>query len=568
MRFLRKQRNGRRARGEVYPNEVFLDASNLPQFDRHQFEGRIERPISRRTALMLGGVFCVALILILLRTFSLQIRDGERYADLSAQNRLRHSLIFGSRGVLYDRNKILLAWNIVDRTEPEFSKRAYLREPGLAHVLGFMKYPSKDKFGFYYKVDFEGRAGVEKYYNEYIAPQHGIKIVETDAFGNVASESVLKPPKDGGNVTLSIDARISRALYTFIERLATERGFTGGAAVIMDVKNGELLSLVSFPEYDSQILTDGVDRVAIQKALDSPQMPFLNRATNGLYTPGSIIKPFIALAALAEGVITPEKEIVSTGSISVPNPFDRNKPSVFRDWKAHGAVDARRAIAVSSDVYFYEIGGGFEEQRGLGIEKIEKYVRMFGFGEEPPGNDFFGEAGVIPTPEWKRRTFDGESWNLGNTYHTAIGQYGFQVTPLQVVRAIAAVGNGGRLLEPRLLHEDDVSPAYTLIPIDASAFEVVREGMRDAVTAGGTASGLYIPGVSVAGKTGTAELGISKKLVHSWVAGFFPYEKPRFAFAIIMERGPRENTIGATFVGRQLLEWIQVYAPEYLKSAN
>ena len=357
---------------EINPDEIFLDSSNLPQFDRHQFEGRLERPIARRTIFILGGVFCLAMLLVLSKTFSLQIMEGDRYANQSAQNRLRHSLIFGSRGVFYDRNGTLLAWNVIDDAKPEFSKRKYLEQNGLSHVVGFIKYPSKDKAGFYYKVDFEGLDGAEKYYNEYVAPQHGIRIVETDAHGNIQSESVLKPPKDGANITLTIDARLQSKLHELMEGLAKERGFNGGAAVIMDVQNGELLTMVSFPEYDSQVLTDGSDEDAIKKTLADPKTPFLNRATSGLYAPGSIVKPFIALAALEEGIITPEKEIVSTGKISVPNPFDPSKPSVFKDWKAHGAVDMRKALAVSSDIYLYEIGGGFEEQKGLGIGSIEK----------------------------------------------------------------------------------------------------------------------------------------------------------------------------------------------------
>lgn len=560
-----KRQFGAREVREIDPDEIFLDSSNLPQFDRHQFEGRFERPISRRTVLVLGGLVGIAFLVLVFKIFALQITDGGRYAEQSEQNRLRHTLIFGSRGVFYDRRGTPLAWNVIDNAEPEFSKRKYLAQEGLSHVLGFVKYPSKDKAGFYYQVDFEGREGVEKYYNEYVAPSHGLKIVETDAHGKIQSESVLKLPKDGANATLTIDARLQKKLYEFIADLAKERGFQGGAAVIMDVETGELLSLVSFPEFDSQVLTDGSDASAIEKAILDPEKPFLNRATDGLYTPGSIVKPFIALAALEEEVITPEKEIVSTGSISVPNPFDPEKASVFKDWKAHGAVDMRKALAVSSDVYFYIIGGGFEGQKGLGIARIEKYMRLFGFGEEPPGGNFFGGAGVIPTPEWKRENFNGDAWRLGNTYHTAIGQYGFQVTPLQVVRAIAAIANGGKLMEPRIVEEKETPPSYSVLPIKTSSFSVVREGMSDAVTKGGTASGLLLPGVRVAAKTGTAELGVSKKLVHSWVAGFFPDDRPRYAFAIIMEKGPRENTIGATFVARRFFEWMSVYAPEYLK---
>src|SRR3989338_9172109 len=180
-RFLYKLRSGRAQVHEIDPDQIFLDSSNLPQFDRHQFEARLERPISRRTIFAVSIVFAAVLLLVLGKSFALQIDDGQTYAKKSEQNRLRHTLIFGSRVVFYDRTGTFLAWNVIDENEPEFSKRKYLDTPGLSHVLGFLKYPSKDRAGFYYKVDFEGRDGVEKYYNEYVAPQHGLKIVETDA---------------------------------------------------------------------------------------------------------------------------------------------------------------------------------------------------------------------------------------------------------------------------------------------------------------------------------------------------------------------------------------------------
>ncbi len=548
---------------EIDPDEIFLDSQNLPEFNRHQFEGRLERPISKRTILAVLGVFMCVLGLIWWQSFSLQVRQGETYEAKSTQNRLRHTIIFGSRGVFYDRNKTYLAWNVIDKDETAFSKRRYLDKPGMSSLLGYLKYPSRDKAGFYYKVDFEAQDGLEKYYNEYVAPQHGLRIVETDVHGAVQSESLLKPPKDGASVTLTIDVRIQEELYTAIDGLAKEKGFQGGAAVMMDVETGELLAMVSFPEYDSQILTDGKDTGAIKKVLTDSRKPFLNRVVNGLYTPGSVVKPFVALAALEEGVITPEKEIVSTGALTLPNPFDPTRPTVFKDWKAHGAVDMRRALAVSSDVYFYEVGGGFENQKGLGIANIEKYMRLFGFGAPPPG-DFTGQAGSIPSPEWKRENFNGEAWNIGNTYHTAIGQYGFQVTPLQMVRATAAIANGGKLLEPRIIHEEGNTPNYSVVPIKTSSFEVVREGMLQAVETG-IAGAILLPGVSVAAKTGTAELGTQKKLVNSWIMGFFPYTHPRYSFAIVMEKGPRDNIVGAAYVARRFFEWLTVYAPEYLK---
>lgn len=549
---------------EIDPDEIFLDSQNLPAFDRHQFEGRLEKPIPRRIMALVGLSFAVILLVMLGKTFALEIESGESYAKRSEQNRLRHTLIFGERGVVTDIRGTLLAWNSKVGEEDAFAKRRYIDKKGFAHLLGFIKYPSKDKAGFYYKVDFEGQDGVEKYWSEYIAPEHGLSIVETDALGTVLSESVLRVPKSGKSIVLTVDGRLEEALYRSIAGVAGERGFTGGAGVLMDVETGELLTSVSYPEYDPQTLADGTDSAKIARYVADPGKPFLNRVTAGLYTPGSIVKPFVALAALEEGIITPDKEIISTGALTLPNPYDPQKPSVFKDWKAHGAVDMRHAIAISSDVYFYVIGGGFEDQRGIGIGNIEKYMRLFGFGSIPGDNDFFGAAGVIPNPEWKAKNFSGDAWRVGNTYHTAIGQYGFQITPLQAVRAIAAVANGGKLLAPRLVYEENEQPSYDVVPIESSSFAVVRDGMRLGVKEG-TASGLAVPGVSVAAKTGTAELGTQKRYVNSWVVGFFPAEKPRYAFAVLMERGPRGNVVGATYVMRQFLEWMSAYTPEYLR---
>jgi penicillin-binding protein 2 len=346
--------------------------------------------------------------------------------------------------------------------------------------------------------------------------------------------------------------------------------FRGGAGVMIDVRSGEIIAITSYPEYDLNIFVKGEDKAAIQSYLKNPDNPFLNRVVAGLYTPGSIIKPFMAFAALEEGVISPEKEILSTGRLVVPNPYFPDKPSIFRDWKAHGYTNMRRAIAVSSDVYFYQVGGGFESQKGLGISRIDKYLKLFGF-EEETGIGISNEAvGTIPTPEWKQKTF-GEEWRLGDTYNTSIGQYGMQVTPLQAVRAIAAIANNGTLVTPTFLKQATTTiPQGEKIKFDSSHseqaehFRIVREGMRLAV-AEGTAVGLNMYDVKVAGKTGTAELGALKQYVNSWTVGFFPYENPKYAFAIVMERGPVKNLVGATSVMRQVMDWVVVNRPEYIK---
>ncbi|MFH1308406.1 MAG: penicillin-binding transpeptidase domain-containing protein, partial [Patescibacteria group bacterium] len=341
--------------------------------------------------------------------------------------------------------------------------------------------------------------------------------------------------------------------------------FQGGAGVIMNINNGEILSLVSYPEYDSQVLTNGEDREKITQFLNDQRKPFLNRAISGLYAPGSIIKPLIAVAALNENVITPEKQILSTGSISIPNPYFPDKFSVFKDWKAHGWVDMRHALAISSDVYFYEVGGGFENQKGLGISKIEKYAKLFGFGGYT-SIDLLGEKnGIVPNPELHKETNPEDPvWRVGDTYNASIGQGNFQVTPIQMAVLVSSIANNGKLLKPHLKKDSETVVLKDNSNIPQNYYQVVKEGMRMSVTEG-TASALYIAPVKIAAKTGTAEVGGAKKYVNSWVIGFFPYENPKYAFAVVMEKGPYANLVGASAVMRQFFDWVSIYTPEYLK---
>lgn len=331
--------------------------------------------------------------------------------------------------------------------------------------------------------------------------------------------------------------------------------------MIMDVKTGELLAMTSFPEYDNDAFSDG-DQTAITAANQDPLTPLLNRAVAGVYAPGSIVKPMFAAAALHEGIIDPSKAILSTGSISIPNPYFPDKPSIFKDWKAHGYTDMRRAIAVSSDVYFYAIGGGYKDQKGLGIQKIDDYARMFGFGATS-GFILGGEAeGTIPTPEWKQEVFNDE-WRLGDTYNTAIGQYGFQVTPLQVMRYVAALANGGTLLKAHLVQGEPVEA--TKIDLSDDELRIAREGMRQAVVEGGTAAALNISGIELAGKTGTAQVGTRNQYMNSWVIGFWPASAPKYAFAVVLEKAPAGTNSGAAPAMSNFFYWLRDAKPEYLQ---
>lgn len=565
---------------DIDPDEIFLDSKNLPGFDRDQFEGRIEKPISRGSIWGVFVAFSIVALIFLVKVVDLQLVHGEEYLKKSENNRLDHKPLFAMRGVVSDRNNIPLAWNSFDdeaartalimsetSTTTEampFPHRSYISAPGFGHLLGYVSYPKRDSSGRYYQSLFIGKDGLEEYYNESLSGVNGLQIVETNALGETQEGSIVEAPKNGDALTLGIDARIQEKLHTTISSTASDFGYMAGAGAIMDVTTGELLAMTSYPEYQSGVLSEGKNRKLIQNYNLDKRAVFLDRAVSGVYTPGSIIKPFMSIAALAEGVITPEKQILSTGSISIQHPYYPNIKSVFNDWKAHGWVDMRRAIAVSSDVYFYEIGGGFENQKGIGIENIEKYSRMFGFGS-PTGIDITDEkSGTIPNPAWKAKMFEDGEWRLGDTYHTVIGQYGFQTTLLQAVRGVASIANGGTLVTPHLLKDPVKEFVSSQIDLPAQYFKVAREGMRQAVKEG-TVSGLGVWYVDVAGKTGTAEIDAGKKYINSWVVGFFPYDKPRYAFAVVMERGPHDNTIGGVYVMRQLLDWMNENTPEYFK---
>jgi penicillin-binding protein 2 len=283
----------------------------------------------------------------------------------------------------------------------------------------------------------------------------------------------------------------------------------------------------------------------------------------------------MALAALDDNIISPTTVIQGTKYISIQNPYDPTKSTIFNDWQAQGPEDMYKAIAESSDVYFYEIGGGYKSQPGLGITNIDKYIPMFGFGTpiaantdglpdtDDEGSFFESASGTIPSPAWKAATFDGEQWYLGDTYHTAIGQYGYQITPIQAVRAMASIANGGTVLNPTIIKGDQGTIAQT-VPISQADFQVVREGMRQGAETGVT-DALNLPFVQVASKSGTAQLGVQLQSVNSWITGFWPYNNPKYAFAILLENGPSTETINATDAMVEVLNWMNANTPSYFQ---
>ena len=555
LRFFRRRRNY----AELAPDEIFLDATNLPDFDKNRLEGRLERPISRKSFAGIGVALTVLFFALIAQAVSLELVKGHAFAMQSEKNRLRPGIIFAERGAILDRNGNPLVSN--EAKDDGSVKRVY-QSPGFAHLLGYVSYPKKDSSGHYYDTDITGMAGIEGAFNSTLAGKNGTLLVEEDARGTTRSEGTVAPPVNGQNLTLSIDERAQKAFYNAISQLADKIPFQGGSGILMDVETGEVHALVSYPEYDPNVLSSGGPNDVIAGYSTDSRQPYLDRAVSVLYTPGSIVKPLEASGALTDGVITPETTVVSTGSISIPNPYDPKHPSVFKDWKALGAMDTRHAIGWSSDVFFYSVGGGYGPIKGLGIERLKQWFETYGLAK-PTGIELSREAtGFVPDPAWKQKTYN-EPWRLGDTYHTAIGQYAMQVTPIEVARAIAAVANGGKLMKPTILAGKD--PVGESIAVSPSALQVVREGMRLGATEGTSVGLSDLPFVQVAGKTGTAQLGFHNEYYNSWAVGFFPYDHPKYVYVVVMEHGPAGNPIGGVYAVHQALSELHTAAPEYFK---
>ena len=551
-----------------------LDASNLPAFNKGRMEGKLELPITKRNVYLIGFLFLGIAAWFFYQLYHLQIVEGKTYYDISEHNSLDETVIIAERGVVYDRNGEMLAWNEQDINEQHgFPMRAYTDRQGLGQIIGYVSYPQKDSKGFYYQTDYVGINGVEASFNALLAGTNGRQLVERDAHGAVIGEHVVNQPLPGRAVHLSIDARLSEAMYGIIATSTAQAGFRSGAAVIMNVHTGEILAMTSYPSYDPEVMSDGDDAELIKQYNEDDRFPFLNKVFAGAYTPGSVVKPFVAYAALKERIISENTRIYSNGQLILPNPYTPSQPTRFADWRSQGEMTVREAIAFSSNVFFYIVGGGLPQIavpqaglsqafQGLGITKLNEYFSLFGFGSLTGIELANEQTGTVPSPEWKLETFD-EEWTLGNTYHSAIGQFGWQVTPLQLVVAYAALANGGTFLTPHV--EKDAEPEFEVHELSPYELRVVREGMRMTTNfPGGTARSLERKDVAIAAKSGTAEIGAGNAYVNSWAAGYWPYEDPQYAFVLMMDKAPRSNALGATRIMGDVVEWMSKHMPEYL----
>ncbi|HEX7586319.1 MAG TPA: penicillin-binding protein 2 [Patescibacteria group bacterium] len=406
----------------------------------------------------------------------------------------------------------------------------------------------------YLMTDYIGKTGLEKKYEKELRGVHGAMQVEVDSVGNIKKNLGSVNPQSGQDLFLNIDEGLQKKLYDSLTSITDKAESKTAAAVAIDPRNGGVLALVSLPSYDNNLFAQGISSQDYKNIIEDKNLPLLNRSINGEYPPGSTIKPAVAVAALTEGTITPETTVNdSHGAINVG-------AWRFGDWKTHGVMNVRSAIAESCDVFFYSVGGGYGNIVGLGMDRMKKYENLFGFGS-PTGIDLLGESsGFIPDEQWKADKI-GEKWYIGDSYHAAIGQGFLTATPVQLANYTAAIANGGTLYVPRIVDrtKDSAGNEVRFSPeivrknfVRQDILNVVREGMRQTVTEGSARSLNVLP-VAVAGKTGTAQFGSENK-THAWFTSFAPYDNPEIAMVVLMEGGG-EGSSSAVPVTKEVLQW-------------
>jgi len=441
-----------------------------------------------------------------------------------------------------------------------------------AHIIGYTGRINAEELKnspeAYTSHDYVGIAGIEKSYEEILRKNLGKMQIEKNALGKEISREVASLPKSGESLVLWLDSELQRKITQELEKKLEEIGAQKAVGIAINPKTGGIMSLVSLPSFDNNLFNQGTDSEELQKLLkdENNEEYFFNRAIAGRYATGSTIKPLIAIAALEEKIIAPLKRIFCQGKIIIPNRYNPENSTEKNDWATHGWTDMKKAIAESCNVYFYTIGGGYEEQKGLGPSKIKKYLELFGWGSKTeidlPGED----SGLIPSPEWKRE-IKNENWWDGDTYNLAIGQGDVSITPLQETLAFVPIANYGTLYKPQIVRQiinkeenlsQDIEPEILIENfIDLENIEIVRQGMRQTVTGENspkaTATSFNSLPVAAAAKTGSAQTS-RPHYYHNWITVFAPYDDPEIVLTIMVEDA--KDVQGAPLpIAKEVLNW-------------
>lgn len=565
----------------------------------------------------------VLLVFILLgvRLWQLQIIRGAEYAVKAENNKVRTVQLVAPRGVISDRNRIPLVENrpsftvllyreSIKDTEnttrflseklalnPEDleSKLSRSRKTGLyrpivvkeetgiedisiieahrrdhpeiqlvpeprrlyhygklaAHLLGYVGEVSEEELNGNVFPSAEagslvGQSGIERMYNELMVGQNGEKLILVDSRGREVGLLNEKTSVIGGGIQLTLDLQL---------QTVAEKALLGkvGAIVAMDPRNGEILAMASSPSFDPNAFSTRLSQKDWNSLLEDPGHPMQNRCIQNSYAPGSIFKLIMAQAGMSEGILNRNTTVVCNGSEVY---YGRSFGCGSKD--GHGLIGLERAIANSCNIFFYELG------RKLGISKITEHAAILGLGEKT-GVDLPGEKkGIIPNPDFIAAR-DGP-WYPGETIPVSIGQGAVSTTPLQILRAVCTIINGGFVVTPHILldaelKEDELEWPVERIPISESNVRRIREGMWRSVNDSGTGHNAMIPGIDICGKTGTAQV-VSKEVQkrnpgaakdHAWFAGFSSKENPEIAVVVFVEHGGKGG-VDAAPLARDIFE--------------
>jgi len=501
-------------------------------------------------------------VIILLRLFQLTIVKGDYYRRLSEQNRIKELYIEPERGQIRDRKGFLIVRNIpadIRKTDERIeSKRIYENGDIIAPLVGYRQIADKNDFKNDNCIDSLrlgdkiGKKGVEKLYDCDLRGRYGKKLIEIDAKGNYLKTLTVLPPKSGKTIRLSLDFLLQKKAYDLIKNKK-------GAAVGVNPKTGEVLFFVSSPTFDPQVFEDQKND-QIQSYFSDDNKPLFNRVTEGEYSPGSLFKLVLASGALEEKTIDEKTLVEDTGTLQAG-------PLKFGNWyflqygKTDGMVDIVKAIRRSNDIFFYKTG------EGLGPEKIKKWAGILGYGKET-GIGFNEADGMIPSPFWKQETLK-DRWYTGDTYNMSIGQGYVSVTPMQTVLVTSGIANNGTMCKPHVLKDE--SPECKKLPISQKNLSLIREGMKEACSPGGTGWPLFdfkvidkiIPPVDKAStigakiiykpiqtacKTGTAESHAASGFPHAWITAFAPFDNPEIALTVLVEEGGQGSDVAGPVV--------------------
>ncbi|PYN99374.1 MAG: penicillin-binding protein 2 [Candidatus Rokuibacteriota bacterium] len=430
---------------------------------------------------------------------------------------------------------------VIVEVEPQ---RTYPNSRFAAHLLGYVREASDEqlKGGRYRRGDMVGQSGLERLLDEFLRGRDGGERIEVDALGRPVRVVQHTDPHPGSQVITTIDRRVQEAAEQAMEGKA-------GAIVVMDPRSGDIRALVSTPAFEIDRFTATIDRAAWLRVVQDPDHPLLNRAIQSQYAPGSIFKIVVTAAGLQEATIAPMDRVYCNGEFHLG-------AWTFKDWKegGHGSVDLQKALAQSCNIFYYQAG------LKIGGAAITKYARAFGFGTAT-GVELGGEKlGLIPQPKGRRK-----SWQGGDIVNMSIGQGQVLVTPLQVARFMAAVANGGVLWKPRLVERierpdrgvlySDPGQVAGHVELSPAVWAFLRQALW-AVVNDGTGIGAKIPGIDIAGKTGTAQMVSHSKAEkgqdHAWFAAFAPVRDPEVVVVVLVERGGKGGQVAAPIARRIL----------------